>query len=151
LKTRRLNSSAKAVVLSDGKAGTVQKIWLDEFQGLRISIKGHGPSQQSNSRKIRALHKLDQVEKPTVTNERVAVRSRASLLPARRLRSSAPATKPFPRTDETILKPTDLYQWAGWVSVSVRIGPMLEAAAAVLVLLSAGIFLAHAVDAYQAR
>ena len=30
-----------AVVLTDGKAGTVEKIWLDEFHGLRISIKGH--------------------------------------------------------------------------------------------------------------
>jgi hypothetical protein len=26
----------KAVVLSDGKAGTVENIWLDEFHGLRI-------------------------------------------------------------------------------------------------------------------
>jgi hypothetical protein len=31
----------RAVVLSDGKAGTVENIWLDEFHGLRISIKGH--------------------------------------------------------------------------------------------------------------
>ncbi|HEX3114485.1 MAG TPA: PRC-barrel domain-containing protein [Bradyrhizobium sp.] len=31
----------KAVVLTDGKAGTVQGLWLDEFHGLRISIKGH--------------------------------------------------------------------------------------------------------------
>jgi hypothetical protein len=31
----------KAVVLTDGKAGTVEKIWLDEFHGLRISIRGH--------------------------------------------------------------------------------------------------------------
>jgi hypothetical protein len=31
----------KAVVLSDGKAGTVEDIWLDELHGLRISIKGH--------------------------------------------------------------------------------------------------------------
>jgi hypothetical protein len=31
----------KAVVLTDGKAGTVENIWLDEFHGLRISIKGH--------------------------------------------------------------------------------------------------------------
>ena len=28
-------------VLSDGKAGTVENIWLDEAHGLRISIKGH--------------------------------------------------------------------------------------------------------------
>lgn len=31
----------KAVILTDGKAGTVDRIWLDELHGLRISIKGH--------------------------------------------------------------------------------------------------------------
>jgi hypothetical protein len=31
----------KAVILSDGKAGTVEEVWLDEFHGLRISIGGH--------------------------------------------------------------------------------------------------------------
>ena len=31
----------KAVVLMDGKAGTVEKVWLDELHGLRISIAGH--------------------------------------------------------------------------------------------------------------
>ena len=31
----------KAVILSDGKAGTVENIWLDELHGLRISIRGH--------------------------------------------------------------------------------------------------------------
>ena len=31
----------KGVVLTDGKAGTVENIWLDELHGLRISIKGH--------------------------------------------------------------------------------------------------------------
>ena len=30
-----------AVILTDGKAGTVDGIWLDELHGLRISIKGH--------------------------------------------------------------------------------------------------------------
>jgi hypothetical protein len=30
----------KAVVL-DGKAGTVENVWLDELHGLRIAIKGH--------------------------------------------------------------------------------------------------------------
>jgi hypothetical protein len=29
----------KAVVLTDGKAGTIEKVWLDELHGLRISIK----------------------------------------------------------------------------------------------------------------
>ena len=31
----------KAVVLNDGKAGTVENVWLDELHGLRISIEGH--------------------------------------------------------------------------------------------------------------
>jgi hypothetical protein len=31
----------KAVVLTDGKAGTVERVWLDELHGLRISIGGH--------------------------------------------------------------------------------------------------------------
>ena len=31
----------KAVILTDGKAGTVEGVWLDEIQGLRISIRGH--------------------------------------------------------------------------------------------------------------
>ena len=30
----------KAVVLTDGKAGTVDNVWLDELHGLRISIIG---------------------------------------------------------------------------------------------------------------
>jgi hypothetical protein len=46
----------KAVVLTDGTAGTVEAIWLDDLHGLRISIEGHrerGLSQPSNSRKAR--------------------------------------------------------------------------------------------------
>ena len=31
----------KAVILTDGKAGTVERVCLDEIQGLRISIRGH--------------------------------------------------------------------------------------------------------------
>ncbi|WP_426435569.1 PRC-barrel domain containing protein [Bradyrhizobium genosp. P] len=31
----------KAIALTDGKAGTVEHVWLDELHGLRISIKGH--------------------------------------------------------------------------------------------------------------
>ena len=31
----------KAVVLTDGKAGTVETVWLDELHGLRISIREH--------------------------------------------------------------------------------------------------------------
>ncbi len=33
--------TGKAVVLADGKAGTVEDLWLDELHGLRIAIKGH--------------------------------------------------------------------------------------------------------------
>jgi hypothetical protein len=33
--------TGKAVVLTDGKAGTVENVWLDELRGLRISIAGH--------------------------------------------------------------------------------------------------------------
>jgi PRC-barrel domain protein len=31
----------KAVILTDGKAGTVDTIWLDELHGLLVSIRGH--------------------------------------------------------------------------------------------------------------
>ena len=31
----------KAVVLTDGKAGTVEGLYLDELHGLRLSIRGH--------------------------------------------------------------------------------------------------------------
>jgi hypothetical protein len=31
----------KAVILTDGKAGTVESVWLDEMHGLRICIRGH--------------------------------------------------------------------------------------------------------------
>jgi hypothetical protein len=31
----------KAVILTDGKAGTVEKVWLDELHGLRVSVRGH--------------------------------------------------------------------------------------------------------------
>jgi hypothetical protein len=31
----------KAVILTDGKAGTVESVSLDELHGLRISIRGH--------------------------------------------------------------------------------------------------------------
>jgi hypothetical protein len=44
----------KAVVLTDGLAGTVDNVWLDELHGLRISIRvttESGLSQPSNSQK----------------------------------------------------------------------------------------------------
>jgi hypothetical protein len=31
----------RAVVLTDGKAGTVLGVWLDDLHGLRLSINGH--------------------------------------------------------------------------------------------------------------
>ena len=31
----------KCVILTDGKAGTVERVWLDELHGLRISVAGH--------------------------------------------------------------------------------------------------------------
>ena len=31
----------KAVILTDGKAGAVESVWLDGVHGLRISIRGH--------------------------------------------------------------------------------------------------------------
>jgi hypothetical protein len=31
----------KAVVLSDGKAGVIERIFLDELHGLRIVVRGH--------------------------------------------------------------------------------------------------------------
>jgi hypothetical protein len=31
----------KAVILTDGKAGAVDSVWLDDLHGLRISIQGH--------------------------------------------------------------------------------------------------------------
>ena len=33
--------TGRAVILTDGKAGTVDNVWLDEMHGLRISITGH--------------------------------------------------------------------------------------------------------------
>jgi hypothetical protein len=31
----------KAVVLTGGKAGTVEHLWLDDLHGLRLSVRGH--------------------------------------------------------------------------------------------------------------
>jgi hypothetical protein len=31
----------RAVVLSDGKAGTVDQVFLDDLHGLRIAVRGH--------------------------------------------------------------------------------------------------------------
>jgi len=31
----------KAVILTDGKSGTVENVWLDELHGVRVSVAGH--------------------------------------------------------------------------------------------------------------
>jgi hypothetical protein len=41
----------KAVVLTDGKAGTVEGVWLDELHGLRISIRGHDGLRKKKNRR----------------------------------------------------------------------------------------------------
>jgi hypothetical protein len=43
----------KAVVLTDGKAGTVASVNLDEDHGLRIAIKGHGGKWPISTIKIK--------------------------------------------------------------------------------------------------
>lgn len=43
----------KAVILSDGKAGTVTRVSLDEDHGLRIEIEGHDGSWPISTLKIR--------------------------------------------------------------------------------------------------
>jgi hypothetical protein len=37
----QLELVGRAVILSDGKAGTIEQVFLDELHGLRISIIGH--------------------------------------------------------------------------------------------------------------
>jgi hypothetical protein len=37
----RANLVGRGVVLADGKAGTIDRVFLDELHGLRISIEGH--------------------------------------------------------------------------------------------------------------
>jgi hypothetical protein len=39
--TARSQLIGRSVILTDGKAGTVENVWLDELHGLRVSIKGH--------------------------------------------------------------------------------------------------------------
>ena len=41
LEQAQADLDGKCVILTDGKAGTVEKVWLDELHGLRISIAGH--------------------------------------------------------------------------------------------------------------
>jgi hypothetical protein len=42
----------KAVVLTDGKAGTVESVWLDDLHGLRIAIEGHDGRWQVSTIKL---------------------------------------------------------------------------------------------------
>ena len=44
----------KAVVLTDGKAGTVENVWLDELHGLRISMQGPRRQMANLDHKTRA-------------------------------------------------------------------------------------------------
>jgi hypothetical protein len=75
---------------------------------------------------------------------------RTRLGPTRALHSAPtrPAAKPYCRTDETVVKQTaDIRQ----ILSKPGCVKMIEATAAILSLFSAGIFLAHAVDAYLAQ
>jgi hypothetical protein len=62
------------------------------------------------------------------------------------------ATKPFSGRDEIILKQTGAYQSAiRQCGLGVRMSAMVEFAALLMGLFSAAIFVAHAIDAYQAQ
>ncbi len=41
LQTAEKELVGRAVVLTDGKAGTIDGVFLDDVHGLRISIRGH--------------------------------------------------------------------------------------------------------------
>ena len=41
LQTAEKELVGRAVVLTDGKAGTIDHVFLDDVHGLRISIRGH--------------------------------------------------------------------------------------------------------------
>ena len=71
IKKAETEIAGKAVVLTDGKAGTVEKVWLNESHGLRISIKGHdasGLSQPSRTRKNQTVCADDIQSPPWQTN-----------------------------------------------------------------------------------
>jgi len=62
------------------------------------------------------------------------------------------ATKPFWERDEVILKQISVYRIDVYPSgLDARTSVMIEVAAVVMGLVSAGIFVAHAVDAYRAH
>jgi hypothetical protein len=65
----------KAVILTDGKAGTVDGIWLDELHGLRISIKGHDGKWPVSTIKFAQgwdVAGADQGEQPAVATDAVS-------------------------------------------------------------------------------
>ena len=74
-------------------------------------------------------------------------------LEGQRAAHSAPLFHFFSETHETILKPRGCSQSGGMTSAgtAVRMNSMVELVVAVVGLASAGIFLAHAIDAYQAE
>jgi hypothetical protein len=59
----------KAVILSDGKAGTVESVSLDELHGLRIAINGHDGEWPVSTIKF---------AQPAEDNECAALRRRSS-------------------------------------------------------------------------
>ena len=62
------------------------------------------------------------------------------------------ATKPFLERDEVILKQISVYRLVMYpCGLDARTSVMIEVAAVVMGLVSAGIFVAHAVDAYRAH
>jgi hypothetical protein len=60
--------TGKTVVLSDGKAGTVERIWLDELHGFRISIFGHFGKWPISSLKFIEVLPTEATEAPATTN-----------------------------------------------------------------------------------
>ena len=52
----RADLLGKAVILTDGKAGTVETVWLDELHGLRISIGGHDGKWPISTVKLAQTH-----------------------------------------------------------------------------------------------
>ena len=51
-----------AVILTDGKAGTVEAVWLDESHGLRISIIGHDGKWPISTIKLAQANPISDVE-----------------------------------------------------------------------------------------
>jgi hypothetical protein len=65
----------EAVVLTDGKAGTVDSIWLDELHGLRISIRGHDGKWPISTIKIAEGHRINVSEKTGISTARPSAKA----------------------------------------------------------------------------